>query len=321
MPDQTCLIATVKDEGTCLLEWVAHNRAIGFDSIVVASNDCNDGTDQMLDRLDQLGYLRHVPNPGPNSGNIQGRAYMRLRRFPEVANAKWLMALDVDEFLNIHLGAGRIQDLLLETDPVVDTIFFAWRCFGDAGHDGLQFKAATDTYTQALSPETAAAEPYLRQVKAICANHTRYDFISAHGGAYLKDPERRAGHVMATPSGRILASDAFSGHPVPYANPDQKPEWHVAQINHYLVKTRAHMMLRHYRGNVIPGPKYRQRYFDRHNKNEVEDISIQRSKAARRAILEELHADPQLCRLEEEARSYARQTLERIRGTREEGFP
>ena len=68
--DSYCLIGTVCDEGPWLLEWIAHNQAVGFTSQVIASNDCTDGTDAMLDRLTELGVVTHVPNPGPSNEDL-----------------------------------------------------------------------------------------------------------------------------------------------------------------------------------------------------------------------------------------------------------
>ena len=41
----------MKDEGPFLLEWVAYHRLIGVNDILVFTNDCSDGTDQMLERI------------------------------------------------------------------------------------------------------------------------------------------------------------------------------------------------------------------------------------------------------------------------------
>ena len=44
-------ILGVRNEGAFLLEWLAHHRATGFTDFLVFSNDCEDGTDAMLERL------------------------------------------------------------------------------------------------------------------------------------------------------------------------------------------------------------------------------------------------------------------------------
>ena len=59
------LILTVKNEAAFLLEWLAHHRACGFGDVLAFSNDCDDGSDLMLDRLQAMGWLTHVRNPGP----------------------------------------------------------------------------------------------------------------------------------------------------------------------------------------------------------------------------------------------------------------
>ena len=49
------IVSTMKDEGPFILEWVAHYLALGFDHFIINSNDCSDGTDLILQRLQDLG--------------------------------------------------------------------------------------------------------------------------------------------------------------------------------------------------------------------------------------------------------------------------
>ena len=56
-----CAILTVRNEGAFLLEWLAHHRAVGVTDFVVFSNDCDDGTDLILDRLAAMGLIHHHP--------------------------------------------------------------------------------------------------------------------------------------------------------------------------------------------------------------------------------------------------------------------
>ena len=49
------IITTMKNEAPYILEWVAHHLVIGFDHIVVLTNDCTDTTNAILTRLDALG--------------------------------------------------------------------------------------------------------------------------------------------------------------------------------------------------------------------------------------------------------------------------
>ncbi|MBL4556550.1 MAG: glycosyltransferase family 2 protein [Rhodobacteraceae bacterium] len=53
----------MRDEGPYVLEWLAWHKAIGVTDFVVFTNDCTDGTDALLDRLDAAGEVMHLPNP------------------------------------------------------------------------------------------------------------------------------------------------------------------------------------------------------------------------------------------------------------------
>ena len=61
-----CLLSAVKNEGPDLLEWLAWHRMIGFDRIVIFSNDCSDGSDGLPDALEGIGWqAHHRPSPPP----------------------------------------------------------------------------------------------------------------------------------------------------------------------------------------------------------------------------------------------------------------
>ena len=45
------IVACMRNEALFLVEWVAHHLAVGFDRIIVFTNDCDDGTDVMLQAM------------------------------------------------------------------------------------------------------------------------------------------------------------------------------------------------------------------------------------------------------------------------------
>lgn len=77
-------VTPMKNEGPFVLEWVAHNRAIGVDQMVVMTNDCTDGTDELLKRLDERGILTHIDNNTRRQASPQKRAYKKFLKM-EVA--------------------------------------------------------------------------------------------------------------------------------------------------------------------------------------------------------------------------------------------
>ena len=44
-------VTAMKNEGAFIVDWIAHHRAVGVDRFLVYTNDCEDGTDRLLDRL------------------------------------------------------------------------------------------------------------------------------------------------------------------------------------------------------------------------------------------------------------------------------
>ena len=56
------IVTTMKNEGPFILEWIAYHLSIGFTGFTVFSNDCDDGTDQIIVRLQELGVACHVEN-------------------------------------------------------------------------------------------------------------------------------------------------------------------------------------------------------------------------------------------------------------------
>lgn len=131
-PQRTAVLTCVRNEGMWLLEWVAYHRAIGFDEIFIASNDCTDGSDAMLDRLEQMGLIHHIRTQARPGISPQEAGCAQALAHPAMVAVDWVLHIDVDEFLMVHIGAGGIQDLLAEVGEA-DVIALTWRMFGSGG--------------------------------------------------------------------------------------------------------------------------------------------------------------------------------------------
>ena len=141
-------VLCVRNEGSFLIEWLAHHRACGVSDFLVFSNDCTDGTDAMLDRLAALGWLTHVRNDGPHPEGPQWAALKLADRHPLVRQADWLVVLDIDEFVNIHVGDRSLTALLSALQDAT-AIALTWRLFGNAGVVGIPDSPVTRAFTQA----------------------------------------------------------------------------------------------------------------------------------------------------------------------------
>lgn len=120
------LIGIMKNEGPYVLEWIAHNLALGFDKILIFSADCDDLTDRMLDRLEDLRLIKHCPNPKrifKQLGVWHVAALRYATTFNQFRDSDWVLAVDVDEFLEIAPGDHTLDDLFSHS-PDFDLMSF-----------------------------------------------------------------------------------------------------------------------------------------------------------------------------------------------------
>ncbi|TFL16976.1 glycosyltransferase family 2 protein [Jannaschia formosa] len=132
LPGRTAIVTCMRNEGPFILDWLAHHRAIGVDDVLVYTNDCTDGTDRLLDLLQDHGIVQHRANPFPGTGlKPQHAALAAAEEERVIARAGWVISMDVDEFLNVHVGEGRLADLYAAVGDA-NMISATWRLFGNA---------------------------------------------------------------------------------------------------------------------------------------------------------------------------------------------
>ncbi|MEI2684856.1 MAG: glycosyltransferase family 2 protein [Cypionkella sp.] len=147
---QVTAVSMMKDEGPYVIEWVAHHLAVGFTDLVVYTNDCADGTDDMLIRLEQLGLAHHRRNVIPEGIRPQPSALNYAQAEPVVQQSDWVMVFDADEFLSIRYGDGTLDPML---DAAVakgaNGIVVTWRIFGSGGVVEWSRAPVTEQYLMA----------------------------------------------------------------------------------------------------------------------------------------------------------------------------
>ena len=262
-------VLCVRNEGAFLLEWLAHHRACGISDFLVFSNDCEDGTDAMLDRLEELGWLTHLRNPGPYDEGPQWAALKRADRHPLVREADWLVALDIDEFINIHVGDRTIPALLAAL-PQATAIPLTWRMFGNAGVEHFEDAPVTETFTRCAPPVLHWPWRAL-MVKTLYRNDGSYRKLGVHRPR-SPVPGRMAGQCWVDGSGRTLPAEYHTGRL--FSAPGQD-HYRLAQLNHYALGSIESYLLKCDRGRPnreasVMGVDY---WVDR-NFCDVEDRSI-----------------------------------------------
>lgn len=288
-------VSMMKDEGPYVLEWVAHHLAVGFTDLVVYTNDCSDGTDAMLLRLEELGLAHHRVNRIPEGVKPQPSAIRHAQDDPVVCDSDWVLVFDADEFLSIRYGDGTLDDLISAIEAEGGNgMVITWRIFGSAGVQHWSRQPVTEQYLM-------AAPPMWNKGWGV---KTLFRF----------DPETwKLGIHRPTMKNKVLDTDF--PHSVKWLNGSGREmeeyfkfrgwrsilrtvgyDW--AQMNHYAVKSIDSYAIRKFRGNVNnKADKYNSDYWALQDRNEVRDDTMLRYHDRRQAILDGLLSDPVLHRL------------------------
>ncbi|MEL7116415.1 MAG: glycosyltransferase family 2 protein [Pseudomonadota bacterium] len=262
------LVATAKNEGPYLFEWVAYHRMIGFDTILIFQNDSDDGTDKTLRLMHEMGLVHYRYNRAM-PGRHQVKAYITASRNAAFQRSDWAIALDLDEFLRIRVGRGHLDDLMGAL-PEADEVLLNWRRFGDAGHDRLTRDLVTTRFTRAEPADNIArgltaykalfkprifGRPGIHRPKEPCVPE---DQIRTCNGSGLFEPDFTRGGFRATDPGLRR----------------------LAQVNHYMVRDAASFVMKSKRGSGHQADReISHRYWTRRNFNDVDDFGL----AARQA--------------------------------------
>ncbi len=264
MSPRTLLVTTVKNEGPGILEWVAHHRLCGFDAIQVYQNDSTDTTELSLRVLQRLGVIEYYPNRH-NKGAHQLRAYRRAARTEAHQEADWCMVLDGDEYLNVHVGDGRVQDLIEACPDEADAILVNWRVFGSSHHRETDSGLITERFTLAEPAGDIAGGELLSPYKPLYRTASfRRPAIHLPRDCKVETP------VFVNGSG--LGEDAFFRRSWRGTDPGRRK---LAQVNHYITRDLQSFLLKHARGSAnAPHRDVGLKYWRRHNRNEEEDTRL-----------------------------------------------
>ena len=283
-------ILCVRNEAAFLLEWLAHHRAVGFDHFLVFSNDCEDGTDRMLDRLAESGWLTHLRNDGPHEqGGIQFTALKAAARHPRLRQADWLLSLDIDEFVNIHCGDHTLTALHAAV-PQATAITLTWRLFGTAGQVRYEDQPLLETFTRC-----APAVMHWPWRAAMFKTLYRNDGIYRKPGVHRpRDPDkaRLDQAVWVDGNGDPLpamfqTSRIFSDY--------GRDNYGLVQLNHYPLGALESYVLKADRGRAVHAEdQLGMDYFVERNFNTDTDTSISALAPQRAAELAALLADDEL---------------------------
>ena len=290
-------VLTVRNEGAFLLEWLAHHRAVGFTDFLVFSNDCQDGTDLMLDRLQEMGLLTHVRNDGPyDDGGIQFTAYKMADKMEIVQQADWIATLDVDEFVNVHVGDRTVGALIQALDWAT-AIALTWRLFGCGGQAQYRDAPVTETFVKA-APVVMYWSWRSAMFKTLYRNDGTYSKLGVHRPG-APDKSKLAQARWADGEGREL-DDQFKTNRI-FSNYGRS-NYGLVQLNHYPLGAMESYVLKAARGRAVHSDHMLGvDYWVERNFTQDEDRSILEVAPQMQAELAALKSDDQIKALHDQS--------------------
>ncbi|NIZ62986.1 glycosyltransferase family 2 protein [Sedimentitalea sp. CY04] len=299
--DRILVLTSMKNEAPFILEWVAYNKAIGVTHFLVYTNDCSDNTNEILDRLSDLGLVTRVDNPWNPYKTKKKPQHVALEdamEQPAYEDADWVLTIDVDEFVNIHVGDGTFFDLFKAcNDPNV--ISFTWKFFGNSHVNEYEDRPIMETFT-ACAPEFIPKPRLGWGFKSMVHKSAPYTKIGVHRPLKISDESKLDQVRWVNGSGRMMPEMLLTNNG--WRSTKRSLGYRMATLNHYILRSAESFLVKRDRGRINhteqdQGIDY---WMRRNYTSETDDRMLSRLPMMQKE-LDGLKADKKLAALHEEA--------------------
>ena len=291
-----CVVTCVKNEGPFLLEWVAHHKGIGVTDFLVFSNDCDDFTTEILDRLDDMRIVRHLPNPTMFMQNGQHHrtalAYAPLHK--EFQRADYIVIIDCDEFIVSKTGDGTLQSLVKNFDDP-DIISLSELNYGFGKNLGFEDGLVTQQFRQSRDKKPPPNKPR-RGVKSITKRTSKIKEFSNHRPIVY--PEFVEDVKWYDGSGALMDQQFISDY---QRGINCTGRYEKAWVNHYTLRSGESMLAKFERGDAVRQGRLNSQYFKKRDGKEAEYSDIDANLKTTLPELDKLMRDDLLRNLHEKS--------------------
>lgn len=283
------IVGCMKNEAPYILEWVAYHRAIGVDTFLIYTNGCEDGTAEILGRLDAMGLVQHRKNDDWKGNSPQQYALNQALKEPVIRNADWIIHIDVDEFMNIRCGNGTLDDFFAAV-PDATNVAMTWRLFGHNGITDLSDDFVIDQFDN-CAPKFCPKPHTVWGFKTMFRNIGAYAKLSCHRPNQLDDGFKdRVKWVNG--SGRDMTREAADNG---WRNSVKSIGYDLLQLNHYALRSADSFLIKRQRGRALHVDRsIGINYWIRMDWSDYRDITIKRNMPRLRAEYDRLLADAEL---------------------------
>jgi len=282
----------MKNEGPFILEWLAHHRAIGVNRFIIFSNDCTDGTKELLDALDDASLIRHLENPNCliQSNQRINVAFEYAQHLKEYQRADYVALIDADEFINVKVGDGTLKAVVDQMKPF-DVLSFNHVNFGFGGVTDYDPIPVTEQFFMTGGEQVGKGDKVRTAIKSL---HRVRDDILPFNHFPTVPPESYGKVQWRDGSGNELQIKPKKPRRKMLSVPERTD---LVQLNHYVLRSVESFLVKQDRGNVFGfGQIDALRYAGEYNHNRVEDRSILDTKVIRDAEMKALLRLPAVCR-------------------------
>lgn len=306
------IVGCMKNEAPYIVEWVAYHRAMGVDNFLIYTNDCSDGTSEILDRLQEMGILQHRNNDNWKGNSPQQYALNQSLKEPVIRNADWIIHIDVDEFMNVRCGNGTLQDFF-DAVPDATNVAMTWRLFGHNGVAKLADDFVIDQF-DTCAPKFCPKPHTVWGFKTMFKNIGAYEKISCHRPNKLDDAFRDK-VKWVNGSGRDMTKEAAENG---WRSSKKSIGYDLLQLNHYALRSAESFLIKRQRGRALHVDRsIGLNYWIRMDWSDFRDITIKRNIPRLRAEYDRLMSDDQLRYWHNKGLDWHRSKAEELHGMEE----
>ncbi len=244
-----CLLASARNEGPYLLDWLSYHLSIGFEHVFLYTNDNTDGSDALLAHLARHGIITWVRNTRGEKLGVQEKAYAHaLTVLPDILDYRWTAVLDLDEYFCAAPAIfDNVADFMAmhEAQPV-DAVALSWLMFASRIGEPYADAPVSQRFAWRTNDVNAHVKSIFR-TRAFWHSQPHYPYPTMSASFNYRSQDGGFHHHPGVQD-RI---PAFS------ANPVAEQGW----VNHYFLRTAPEALWKLARGNAawIEGEEERER--------------------------------------------------------------
>lgn len=226
-----CIVATARNEGLYLLEWLAYHRLMGFERFFLYSNDNDDGSDELLSALSAAGEITWIHNLVADGGLAQMKAYGHaFSILPDILDYRWCLTIDLDEFFVVNPERfSSVRDFIdWQEREETDAIALNWVIVGPDGNKRWDDAPVTRRFHHQVGDP-----PVDSHVKSLCRPQK---FI--HSEPHFPIAPRGRDFVFRDSTTALHSHEKASAHAGHYGKTlSDNPNRDYACIYHYFFKS------------------------------------------------------------------------------------